>query len=454
MVQYAALSYCWGEQFDNQKSETRKENLQASLHKLSEDHLPQSLKDAIKVTRGLGLRYLWIDSVCIIQNDEDDINSELGKMAHIFQNATVTISASRATTCTEGFLGRRIDDVSTTGDFIEMQLVGGKEMLGPVMLTPQKLELGKNFQEPIYHRGWTMQEQVLSPRILEFGTRQNRWICAECELLDGGFLVMKGDDRLQEAHTRGSRLRSESPLENNQWSDWYDLLREFSLRRLKRQEDKLTALSAIAEAYSRKVHAKYLAGLWSVDLHKHLFWIVAENSHYPRPTCYRAPSWSWASVDGEINLRYYDEAGLPEHQLTIIEQHIEIADLRNPFGPIRAAWLYCQGYIQQGDVEGPLTWYGVFFRLKSERAVLDVEMRFDTWEGVGKIPPSLKHVYCLIVERSSNDVCQGLVLQRTEVQGCFRREGVWRSRNARSQLEEPANKKWLESCQWMTLKII
>ena len=452
LVQYAALSYCWGEQFDNQKTETRKESLQASLHRLCEDRLPQSLKDAIKVTRGLGLRYLWIDSVCIIQNDGDDMNSELGKMAHIFQNATVTISASRAKTCIEGFLGRRIDDVYTTGDFMEMQMVAGKEILGPVMLSPKRCQLGQNFQEPIYHRGWTMQEQVLSPRILEFGTQQNRWICAECEVVDGGLRVGKVEGRLQDAHTLGSRLRSELPWDNNKWSDWYHLLREYSLRRLKKQKDKLTALSAIAEAYSRKVPAEYLAGLWSVDFHKHLFWNV-EKRRFPRPTCYRAPSWSWASVDGEIGL-WYHGPGLPEHQLTIIESHIEIEDLRNPFGPIRAAWLYCQGYIQQGELEGPLTWYGVMYRHKSKRAVLNLDIRFDTWDGVGKIPLNLKHVYCLIVERSSNDVCQGLVLQRTDVQGCFRREGVWWSRNPRTDLEEPANKKWLECCQWMTLKII
>jgi len=242
-------------------------------------------------------------------------------------------------------------------------------------------------------------------------------------------------------------------LDNDQWSDWYDLLQEYSLRRLKKQEDKLTALSAIAEAYSRKVPANYLAGLWSVEFHKHLFWFVVGSSHRPRPTCYRAPSWSWASVDGEIGLRYHG-AGLPEHQLKVIEQHIEIEDSRNPFGPIRAAWLYCQGYIQQGELEGPLTWYGLFFRLKSKRAVLGVEMRFDTWQGVGEIPPNLKHVHCLIVERLSNDVCEGLILQRTEVQGCFRREGVWRSCNTRTECEGPANRKWLESCHWMTLKIM
>lgn len=106
-VHYAALSYCWG-RTNKSTVVTTSRNLATFEMGILESSLPQTLRDAIRVTRELGIRYLWIDSLCILQDSMDDKLSQIGKMQEIYQSAHVTIAAAGAINCTEGFLHRRM----------------------------------------------------------------------------------------------------------------------------------------------------------------------------------------------------------------------------------------------------------------------------------------------------------------------------------------------------------
>ena len=99
--QYAALSYCWG---GLQKGILTSSNIDAWYQNINEAYLSNTVRDAIKVTRGTGLQYLWVDALCIVQDSESDKHRDIASMAYIYQNSTLTIVAASASNSKEGFL--------------------------------------------------------------------------------------------------------------------------------------------------------------------------------------------------------------------------------------------------------------------------------------------------------------------------------------------------------------
>jgi hypothetical protein len=132
------------------------------------DSLPETIKDAIKVTRALGIQFLWVDALCIIQEGEDeDKIREIGVMGRLYKNAAITIFAASARSVSEGFLQNR-----PTPTIISLPLACPDGRQGIVQLT---LEATHNFMYPLNTRGWTLQESLLSPRKLIYGEKEQLW---------------------------------------------------------------------------------------------------------------------------------------------------------------------------------------------------------------------------------------------------------------------------------------
>jgi hypothetical protein len=110
---YIALSYIWGE--EPQTFLTNEDNFNDRMQHIDAKILPKTIIDAVRCTQGLGLKYLWVDSLCIKQNSDTDKAQEIGRMSSIYKNAYVTISAAKATKCEDGFLEHR----STVGDLLK-----------------------------------------------------------------------------------------------------------------------------------------------------------------------------------------------------------------------------------------------------------------------------------------------------------------------------------------------
>jgi hypothetical protein len=164
--------------------------------------------------------------------------------------------------------------------------------------------------EPVCGRSWTLQERVLSPRVLIYGSRLV-WQCNTCQKSGGGVEDWSYDLRASDhrrLHLQFKQLiRSEShetakkPAVNvtapsSDISElWYRYVQEYSYLELSNPEDKLPALSSLAIEINKSTGDEYLCGLWRSQLLRELEW-----SHYPlgrsRPAIWRAPSWSWASV--------------------------------------------------------------------------------------------------------------------------------------------------------------
>lgn len=173
--QYIALSHCWG---TGPRFRTLKQNINEFKKHIDFESLPKSFQDAIKVTRALGTRYLWIDSLCIIQDDLEDWELEAARMEQVFSSATCTIAASSAVSSAVGFLVNREERPFVT---IKTPLNGTAficKSIDNFYLDVEEAVLNK--------RGWVLQERALSRRTIHFTSSQVYWECGRgihCESL-------------------------------------------------------------------------------------------------------------------------------------------------------------------------------------------------------------------------------------------------------------------------------
>ncbi|KAF9771187.1 hypothetical protein IL306_011186 [Fusarium sp. DS 682] len=170
---YVVLSYCWG---GDQPVKCISATLEEMTAVMRPEALPKTLQDAVMVCSRLGFRYIWIDSLCIVQDDQEDKMTEIAQMPRVYGNAVLTIAATSAASVVDGFLGpgKLPSEVVKP---IEVAVVcpgGERSSVVLVQMLPDNWERGP---EPLDRRGWTFQERLLLRRMLSFGTYQLDWIC-------------------------------------------------------------------------------------------------------------------------------------------------------------------------------------------------------------------------------------------------------------------------------------
>lgn len=317
--QYACLSHCWG---TSQVLTTTKDTLKAN-EAIPWSKLPKTFQDAIEVARAVGLKYIWIDSLCILQDDKADWVKESKEMCSIYENAQVTISATAALDSTAGLFlkDRRYHIISgTTKSGTKLQI----GVCNTVHEHPSLLERERLHDEwPLIRRAWAFQERVLSPRVLHFGRTEVIWQCrefevCECDYPSNAFL----DEKCR--HYHALKQSSNDGLEIL----WHKLVMLYSPLKLTFGSDKLAALSGLAKQISKlKPQARYLAGLWSDSIGKDLMWFNPGLVSTPLPAIWQAPSWSWASTNGITIFPSLDVEGL---SLTgeVLQTYFSILDAR------------------------------------------------------------------------------------------------------------------------------
>ncbi|RMX95460.1 hypothetical protein D0867_13489 [Hortaea werneckii] len=264
-----------------------KENADALSIAVPEQALPGTFSDAIGITRKLGIDYIWIDSFCIIQDDEDDWHRETAIMEHIYGGSYLNIAASSATSVHGGCW---VSNNGTHNAFRTKIRVGNDELVREIR--DDDFYDRAVSSSHLATRAWALQEKLLSPRTLHLGDRGAVWECRSLianEDLPDGFTQKLGSGLL-------SRTRNLQHLQ--QW--WADVVRLFTKADLTYARDKLPALSGIARHVHSQKGGQYLAGLWGDErIEGQLCWRVEKPRI--RPTMWRAPSWSWASVDGPVS---------------------------------------------------------------------------------------------------------------------------------------------------------
>jgi hypothetical protein len=287
------LSHVWG---GYMPIELTKGSIDDLVRGVSLDTMPQTFRDAAIVCLSLSVKYLWIDSLCIMQ-DKDDLSDwarESMLMSEVYSNSYCTLGAT-APNCSYGLFRRR--DPGDCG--VAYSPVNGQP---DQYLYDEQLWRKEVDASILGTRGWVAQEQVLSTRILYFGRSQLFWQCssaAACEVFPQ--TVPKGvtDLSLQPSLLRergASRLATKSQM----YTGWNKFVTNYSSRLLTNSGDRLVALAGVAQSMSRVLDDQYVAGLWTSQLPRALIWSVNTHKRGRVRAEYTAPTFSWASVDASI----------------------------------------------------------------------------------------------------------------------------------------------------------
>lgn len=361
---YVALSYCWGELHP---PKTTRSSLAQHRQKIDFDALPRSFQDAITVTRELGVGYLWIDSLCIVQDDESDWQSESSKMATYYSNAYLVVGATQASDPSQGFLDAVVGSPRFHhGPSTEIgQVKNPNASISRIykrVLDGSGCEV-RHFQSlsgsPLNTRAWAMQEYFLAKRFVHFAEGELLWECVEdlkCECMetentDSAYKFSLGIIRRNQF--RGLDF---GDTEISLQELWLRLLGRYSVLHLSYESDILPALSGFAKLWESRGAGKYLAGFWEENILQSIVWSTLGPEVPQRAAEYRAPSWSPFSLedadfyhDRRMHVPFYYLNELKTRHAVVVDAGVELAGA-DPTGGIKSAFLQLRGRITRVDV--------------------------------------------------------------------------------------------------------
>lgn len=302
-IQYLALSHCWGEA---QSLQLTRDQFNTFVERIPLESLPKTFLDAVVVTVRLGYQYIWIDALCIIQDCPRDRELEINRMGDIYRNCLCTIAALSARNSNEGcFVERdplRCDNYQRQLYEFFLRVQDLDALPGPDCTAMHRPLLNT--------RAWVLQERLLSPRTLYYGSDMIYWECVRCR-------AFECRPRMEDLETGGEWLRGISGKKNafnrllekcrsspyNSWkNEWRLVLTEYSACQLSRDDDRCSAIQGVAVEVERQSRETLVHGLWQNHLQGELLWFawgpgpgkILETQEL------RAPSWSWMSINGRI----------------------------------------------------------------------------------------------------------------------------------------------------------
>jgi hypothetical protein len=346
---YMTLSHCWGNLCIKTLTTG---NLAEFRSRISFAELSKTFQEAIVVTRKLGIRYLWIDSLCIIQEGEgskDDWLHESGMMDSIYQNSFLNIGATSAYDGNGGcFRERNYEKVSQPIFYKPACKMHPDKCRNPYRLVEDSFFEDTILSEPLLQRGWVFQERFLSPRMLHFGTEQLFWECNQMQVCESyPHHLLKGPPRVALDRLEPERSLQLHNILTQQRGNykWHDIVEEYSTKKLTRGEDKLIALSGVARQYATRMlppDTQYLAGIWATkNFPQELLWTVDDPKAY-RSEEWRAPTWSWASLEGKISAPLggdFFQTPLTNNVGVLMG----LINLKNRFGPFNGGHISLEG---------------------------------------------------------------------------------------------------------------
>ncbi|KAF2491165.1 HET-domain-containing protein, partial [Lophium mytilinum] len=293
---YVCLSHCWGK--TPIMCCTTNNSLGKAMDFIEYSLFPRNFQDAIAITRRLGLRYIWIDSVCIIQDDIHDWEVESADMANVYRYAYLTIAATSSADSTGGcFSTTNADICMSLDDGTGRLLLVGARMCDTKGTLSDTAEVQKRF--PLFQRGWVLQERLMSRRILHCNYGELAFECLESKTCECGNSSLSphviNNMGKREAILRHRLLMAKVSIPRGDLSsEWRSMVSSYTFLHLTKANDMLPAISGCARVISELTGDQYLAGMWKKSLSTELLWYIESKRKFSRAE-WTAPSWSWAS---------------------------------------------------------------------------------------------------------------------------------------------------------------
>ncbi|KAL4889434.1 heterokaryon incompatibility protein-domain-containing protein [Aspergillus ambiguus] len=290
---YITLSYCWG-QVTAATYLTQAETLSERKAGIEFEDLPPLFQDVVTIARALGIDYIWIDRLCIIQGDDADFSVQASKMGDIYGNATMTIAAAAANTEMDRILLPR--DNKWLSSAMSLDFGGGPSTL--VRFRRASPALGTESSGGEYGRmstrAWVWQERLLSSRTVFFTPGRIKFECHFHSCWEGF-----GSKQISPSWT--------AVLDDMSYQKWTTLVKEYTSRGITRPSDRLPAMDSVMKRIEANTGCRSVYGLWSNSLVEGLIWRPIQRfgqagiHHCQMNPGHYAPTWSWASVDGPVS---------------------------------------------------------------------------------------------------------------------------------------------------------
>jgi hypothetical protein len=350
-----ALSHCWGGVVPIQ---LQLGNVKDWMNGgIAFDRLPKTFRDAVKIAKQLGCRYLWIDSMCIIQNCTKDWKQEASLMAEVYGHAYCTLAALSSKNSSEGCRLNSNIQASLGSPYVELT-----EQHSPwrirIFREPPRSWVdefnGRAADSPLRSRAWVLQEKELSNCTIYFAKNQLLWENGRQKATAQiPWEEVRMETRLEEPRMMYQDTKTGQIVGRGQ-HPWYELVEDYASRSLTVPTDKLVAFSGLAKSHHYSGE-QYLAGLWKSYLPAALLWRV-KGYAATRPA-YLAPSWSWASLMGSVT---YDSLRLEPDQdgakyeypedvypglrtLKVQAVQVDLEDQDKPYGNVREGRIVLSG---------------------------------------------------------------------------------------------------------------
>ncbi|KPM38281.1 hypothetical protein AK830_g8287 [Neonectria ditissima] len=345
---YICLSHCWGKR---QIIVTKDANLAQHKREIPWDLLSTTFQDAVDFACRIGIEFVWIDSLCIIQDSKADWECEAVKMASYYSSADLTIAASAAKDGSIGLFPPR----SKTDEALQLS---GKDHAGRPyhLVTRTAIDHPFDVEEdefdcfPLTKRGWVYQEHILSRRFLHFGVRELVWEChssthCQCSMIPAAPRSDHATNQVLSAAKYGletSDVRKRRQL-------WYENVESIMNLDFTFVTDRLAATAGVATLLAKGCKGRYLAGLWEDSLVPDLCWAIMENGKRP-DELKDVPSWSWGSVSGGL-ATLYCQSGLSDPNVTMAARVVKIDCQPDPpslIGALTRGVLTLEGKVATG----------------------------------------------------------------------------------------------------------
>ncbi|KAI6086361.1 heterokaryon incompatibility protein-domain-containing protein [Hypoxylon rubiginosum] len=353
-LEYAALSHMWTADIP----QLTQGNLDAFKNGQLDEILPMDYQHAMALCRALSVRYIWIDSLCILQDSKADFDREAATMSFVYTRAVFTISI-----CQPSDLGcvRKRDASALIPEVFFPSLTNNQDERALVL---DEYEWDQAItQAPINNRGWVFQERTLSQRILYLGNDQYYWECDDlraCEVYPKGFLGQAAE--LSSRYYRLPIIRKDL-LDGGLHATWPIVIEKYTSTSLTFQKDKLVALSGVARQIASVTGDQYLAGLWKSRLLLDLLW-YSDDFLVPQNECF-SPSWSWASTLGPVRLKETQSVDMKKilnfaaaewKPLARVRDTCVCASGQDPFGDILSASINLTCLMIRVEFPDPRKW--------------------------------------------------------------------------------------------------
>jgi hypothetical protein len=371
---YISLSHSWGGEHPITTTTTTIDQHKAGIPLAN---LPATFRDACTIARRLGIRYLWIDSLCIIQDSAADWELEASRMASVYRNSWLTVYATASSSPSSGIFRTKqavwiSADDPPDAETIDTLFPEAAALRQNLRLSLRSAIVHPDFTHyadptkqqtsfPLLARAWGYQERLLARRVLHFGPHEVFWECMQTLACDCGgvreasarpehmgayasrdttgmlppkvshyaALHVGAAGAVAAASARGRSKTGEAKRRKKLLARWQEMVEEYTSRALTFSGDRLPAFSGVAAEMVDVLGMRYRAGQWEEVLPEALLYERTRVNAVPRlgiEDVRPAPSWSWASVDEPVSF-CVALAGPPEWANPVV--HAEVLEMRS-----------------------------------------------------------------------------------------------------------------------------